>query len=187
MGVKFMKSVEDIPAEVRWKIAAQSSISLAMGYNMAFRQVLDDKVVDKIEESIWAEGGKQVKDIADSIGLPAGNAPEADKTWEIISNILIPGIEGEVVDSGPEMVVTKITSCPMLNNQREMGLKDEGRCIACRAFNKNAVESLNPNYTQSFTSRMCLGDDYCESVVETKHVIKLEPAAAGYHEEKEED
>ncbi|MCE7699905.1 MAG: hypothetical protein K8E24_014150 [Methanobacterium paludis] len=163
-----MVSIEDIPPEIRWEIAAKSSISLAMGYSTAFRQVLDDKVVDKIEESIWAEGGKQVKDIANSIGLPAGNAPEVDETWEIVSNILIPGIEGKVVDSNPDRAVSKITSCPMLNNQREMGLKDGGTCIACRAFSKNAVESLNPNYTQSFISRMCLGDDYCESLVERK-------------------
>jgi hypothetical protein len=163
-----MVSIEDIPPEIRWEIAAKSAVSLAMSYSLAFRQVLDDKVVDKIEENIWAEGGKQVKDIADSLGLPAGNVQEIDETWEIVSNILIPGTEGEIVDSSPERVVTKITSCPMLNNERELGLDDEGICIACRAFNKNAVKSLNPYYTQSFISRMCLGDDYCESVVERK-------------------
>jgi hypothetical protein len=104
-----MVSIEDIPPEIRWEIAAESSASLAMSYSMAFRQVLNDKVVDKIEEGIWAEGWKQVKDIADFLGLPSGNVQEIDKTWEIVSNILIPRTEGEIVDSSPEIVVTKIT------------------------------------------------------------------------------
>lgn len=164
-----MVSMEDIPAKLRWKIAAESSNSLAMGYSLAFRQVLDDKVVNRIEESVWAEGGKQVKDIADALGLPAGSIQEVDETWGIIGGILIPGVEGEVVKSNDKRVVTRITSCPLFNSQKEIGLENgEGMCIACRAFNKNAVESLNPEYTQRFTRRMCMGDDHCESVVEEK-------------------
>jgi hypothetical protein len=164
-----MVNMEDVPVELRWRIAAEASNNLAMGYSLAFRQVLDDKVVNRIEESVWAEGGKQMKDIADSLQMPTGNIQEVDETWGVIGGILIPGIEGEVVESNNKRMVTRITSCPLLNNQKEVGLEEgEGMCIACRAFNKNAVESLNPQYTQRFTRRMCLGDSYCESVVEEK-------------------
>jgi hypothetical protein len=160
-------SINDVPPEIRWEIAAKVSSNLARGYSSALRQVMDDKIV-KMEETIWAEEGKQVKNIASSLKLPTDTAPEVNETWLTVASIIIPGIENQVTDSSRNRVVTKITSCSMRSDQKDMGLPIGNLCRICKAFNKNAVESLNPDYTQSFTSRMCLGDSYCESVVELK-------------------
>ncbi|KAF5086720.1 hypothetical protein DSECCO2_53670 [anaerobic digester metagenome] len=180
-----MVSVDDIPAEVKWEIAAKSSMDLAMGYSAAMRQVLNDKVADELEETVWAEGGKGIAEIASSIGLPTGNAQEVENAWDVVGAIVMPGIEAEVVESSPDRVVDKITSCSTCSQAKEEGIPTEAVCRPCRAFNKNAIEALNPSYTQHFTKRMCLGDNYCEAVIEKKHGITLEAAPAGYHEEEE--
>lgn len=160
-------SIDDVPPEIRWEIAAKLSSNLARGYSSALRQVMDDKIV-KMEEVIWAEGGKQVKNIASSLKLPAGTAPEVNETWLTVASIIIPGIKSEITDSSLNRVVTKINSCSMCSDQKDMDLPIGNLCRICQAFNRNAVESLNPDYTQNFTRRMCLGDSYCESVVELK-------------------
>jgi hypothetical protein len=160
-------SIEDIPPEIRWEIAARVSSNLARGYSSALRHVMGEKIV-KMEEIIWAEGGKQVKNIASSLELPAETAPEINDTWLTVASIIIPGIKSEVKDSNLNKVVDKITRCSMYNEQKNLGLPLQDVCKICRVFNKNAVESLNPDYTQSFTKRICRGDDYCESVVELK-------------------
>jgi hypothetical protein len=165
-GVRSM-SVKDIPPEIRWEIAARLSSNLARGYSSALKHVMGEKIV-KMEEAIWAEEGKQVKNIATSLGLPAASAPEVDDAWLTVASIIIPGIKSEIVDSSLNKVVDKITSCSMCSEQKNLGLPIQDVCKICKAFNKNAVESLNPDYTQSFTKRMCRGDDYCESVVELK-------------------
>ena len=178
-----MLNVDDIPAEVKWQIAAKSSMGLAMGYSAAMRQFLNEKVAEELDEAVWTEGGKGMGDIASSLGLPAGNAQEIENAWNVIGDIVVPGIEAEAVKSSPERVVDRITSCSTCKQAKEEGFPTESVCRPCRAFNKAAIESLNPSYTMNFNKRMCLGDDYCESVIEKKGGITLEAAPAGYHEE----
>ena len=160
-------SINDVPPEIRWEIAAKVSSNLARGYSSALRQVMDDKIV-KMEEAIWAEEGKQVKNITSSLKLPTETAPEVNETWLTVASIIIPGIESHVTNSNRNRVVTKITNCSMCSDQKDMDLPIGNLCRICEAFNKNAVESLNPDYTQNFTRRMCLGDSYCESIVKLK-------------------
>ena len=75
-------SIDDIPPKIRWEIATKLSSNLARGYSSAHRQVMDDKIA-KMEEAIWAEGGKQMKNIAGSLKLPSNTVPCAvnKKIW----------------------------------------------------------------------------------------------------------
>jgi hypothetical protein len=51
-----------------------------------------------------------------------------------------------------------------------MGIDPKDGFGSCQAYGKSIVENLNPNYTQRFESGMCLGDSYCENVVELKNL-----------------
>lgn len=162
-----MVSIEDIPMKVRWDVATRSATDMRQGYAMAFRNILNDRMVEDVVEAIWAQGGRQVKDVADSLGLPHGNAQEVNDALGIVSGIILgPGFKIETVDSDENRVVDRVTSCPVFESSKKQNLPASGPCIACKAFNKYAVESLNPNYTQHTTKRMCMGDEYCESIIE---------------------
>ncbi len=59
-----MVSIEDIPAEARWMIAARSAGSMPMIFDMAFRKAFGDRISGKeiadVETIIMAEGGRAV-------------------------------------------------------------------------------------------------------------------------------
>jgi hypothetical protein len=160
--------LEDIPAEVRWEIATRSAQSLSIGYSQAFRQILGDETVEKVEEAIWAEGGKEIKTIADSMGLPAGNAIEVDDAFGFLGMIILGKMEYETLEATKDRVVQRITSCPNLNAHKEMNIPITSMPHLCQVFSTSAVEELNPEYTQSFSKRICAGDEYCEYAIELK-------------------
>jgi hypothetical protein len=81
-----MISIEDIPAEKGWEIAAKSASSMPLIYDMHFRKVLGEKY-DEIERPIW-EGGKEVKNLATALGLPSENAIEVNEAFGVIGTIL---------------------------------------------------------------------------------------------------
>jgi hypothetical protein len=164
-----MVDLKDIPAELRWAIAAKSATAMTWAYSIAFQDVIGKERFNEIARQIWTEGGKESKSMADMLGLPDGNAKEVDSTWGIIGSILNgPEITWDIIDDKDNRVVTRITGCPFLNRAREMGLDPKDAFGSCQAYNKSVVENLNPKYTQRFVSGMCLGAPYCESVVERK-------------------
>lgn len=77
--VKTVVRIEDIPIEVRWKIAAKSAGFMPLLYDKFFREELGDKY-DEIERPILTEVGKEMKDIAMILGLPSGNARQLVET-----------------------------------------------------------------------------------------------------------
>ncbi|MDD1763992.1 MAG: hypothetical protein LUQ70_04695 [Methanobacteriaceae archaeon] len=79
-----------------------------------------------------------------------------------------PEIESHVVEADEDHIVDRITGSAMLNAHHELGVSLTGLAEHCQAYNTNAVESINPQYTQHFTKSMCTGDKYCESYVELK-------------------
>ncbi len=163
-----MVRIKDIPAEVRWEIAARSATAMSFAYAASFERVFGDKS-DEIIKQIWIEGGKEAKALAEKLALPMGNAKEVDETWGVLSQILYgPEITWETQEEGEDRVVDRITGCPFLNRHREMGAGNEGLFDGCQAYSRSAVESLNPKYTQRFESAMCQGAPYCESIVELK-------------------
>ena len=163
-----MVILKDIPAEMRWAIAAKSATTMIWAYSIAFQEVVGKRFYE-ISQQIWKEGGKESKGLADMLNLPAKNAKEVNNTWGIVSGILYgPEFKEDIIEENDNRVVTKITSCPFLNRAKEMGIDPKDGFGSCQAYSKSIVENLNPNYTQRFESGMCLGDSYCENVVELK-------------------
>lgn len=163
-----MMDLKDIPAEMRWAIAAKSATAMAWAYGTAFQAVIGKKYFE-ISQQIWKEGGKEAKRLADTLGLPAGNAIEVDNSLGIISVILYgPEFKWDVIEEGEDRAVDRITGCPFLNRAREMGIEPKDGFGSCQAYTRSIVENLNPKYTQRFESGMCLGDSYCENIVELK-------------------
>jgi hypothetical protein len=164
-----MVEISDIPAEMRWAIAARLATALPWAYGVAFQEIIGKEKLYEIARQIWAEGGKEAKSIAEMLDLPTGNAREVDKAWGIIGEILDgPEIKWEVVEEEDDRVVTRIMGCPFLNRAREMGIDPKDSIGSCQEYCRSMVENLNPRYTQRFESGMCLGAPYCESVVELK-------------------
>jgi len=163
-----MVSINDIPAEVRWEIAALSATAMSFAYGAFLERALGDKY-GEIVKQIWIEGGKEAKGLAEKLALPVGNAKEVDETWGLLSQILYgPEITWETVEEGKDRAVDRITGCPFLNRTREMGSDSKGLFDTCQVYSRSVVENLNPRYTQRFVSGMCLGAPYCETVVERK-------------------
>jgi hypothetical protein len=160
--------LEDIPSEVRWEIATKASMASSIGYGMAFRQILGEDTVRKVEESITAQGGKELKNIADSLGMPAENAIEVDDAYGFIGMAIVGKMEYETLESSETRVVQRITSCPNLNTHKDMKAPIISMPHLCQVYSSSAVEELNPKYTHSFTKKMCAGDDCCEYAVELK-------------------
>jgi len=164
-----MVSIEDIPVEVRWEIAAKAASATPLAYDMVFREVLGDRY-DEIELPIYIGAGKEMKSLAAAPGLPTDNAGDLDEAQNVLTTILY-GPEfafGKVEEAG-DRVVSKVTGCAVLNQALEMGLDPKVVCLAgCQTLCKSTIENLNPKYTQRFTSAMCAGDPYCEMVIELK-------------------
>ncbi len=160
--------MSDIPAEVRWEIAAKSATALPVIYDMIFRKALGSKY-DEIELPIWIEGGREVKKIADALHLPAQNAREIGDAYKIVSKVLFgPELRVKKTAEGDFKVVGRVIGCPLLNRALEMGVRPGVLINACQAYSRSAVENLNPRYTHRHTRRMCMGDPYCEAVIELK-------------------
>lgn len=164
-----MISIEDIPAENRWEIAARSASAVPLLYDMHFRKVLGEKY-DEIERQIWTQGAREVKNLAMALGLPSGNAREIGETIGLVGTILYgPEFKFQEGETASGLMVGRTTGCPILNRAREMGLDPKITALpACKVFEKSAVENLNPEYAHRLNSNMCSGDEYCEMVIERR-------------------
>ena len=165
-----MVNINDIPAETRWEIATRSANFATVAQDALLREAFDnDEIIDEIEQRIWAGGGRAVRDIATALGLPSGNAIEIDEALGVVSAIILgPGFDAELTEASESLVKGRITSCPMLNTHRELGVPTAGTHLHCQAFCENGIQGMNPRYTTRYTKRMCTGDDCCEYAVELK-------------------
>ncbi len=160
--------LDDIPAELRWKIATNAFKGFFLGYGMAFRQMLDEKTVKNVEEIVWVEEGKKAKKIADILRLPLENAVDVNNALNIVGTIIMGKRKNEIQDAARELVIDRFTKCPNFNANAEIYTPVISMPDLCQAYCTSAVESFNPRYTQMFTKRMCAGDDYCESIIGLK-------------------
>jgi hypothetical protein len=163
-----MVSIEEIPVEERWIIAAKSAGFMPLLYDKFFRKALGEKY-DEIERPILMEAGKEMKDIAMALGLPSSNARQIVETVGILSTISFgPENKYEPVVETENGAMGKITECAIRNSAIQMGLDPEISALtACQTMMRSVVESLNPEYTLKVdTKNMCSGDKYCEMVVE---------------------
>jgi hypothetical protein len=162
-----MVYAEDIPAEMKWEIAAKSATAMPWIYGMAFQGLIDEKRFHEIDQQIWKEGGREAKRLADKLDLPAKNAKEVNSAWGIVSTILYgPELKEDIIEENENRVVTRITGCPFLNRAKEMGIEPKDGFESCQAYSRSIVENLNPKYSQRFISGMCLGARYCENIIE---------------------
>ena len=164
-----MVSIEDIPAEQRWEIAARAASAIPLAYDIAFREAIGEKY-DEIERPIYIEAGKEIKNLASALGLPTGNAREINETSGIIATILNgPELKVETTEEGDDRTVGTVTQCPILNRAVEMGLDPKIVALtACQTYHKSAVENLNPGFNLQVNKSMCSGDPYCEMVIERR-------------------
>ncbi|PXF61755.1 MAG: hypothetical protein C4B59_02570 [Candidatus Methanogaster sp.] len=163
-----MVSIEDIPAEVRWEIAAKAASATPLAYDMVFREALGDKY-DEIERPIYVEAGKEMKSLATALGLPTDNARDLDDAQNVLTTILYgPEFEFGNVEGTGDRAVGKATGCAVLNRALEMGLDPKICLEACQTFCKSTIENLNPKYTTRSIRNMCAGDPYCEMVIELR-------------------
>ncbi len=163
-----MATIEDIPVELRWEIAAKSATVMPIIYDMIFRKALGERY-DAIELPIWVEGGKEVKKIAQALGLPVESARDISDTYGIISKIIFgPELKWRMMERKANRAVSRGTECPFLNRAIEMGMNPALLINACQAYNRSAIENLNQKYTTKSTKAMCKGDPYCENIVELK-------------------
>jgi hypothetical protein len=75
-----MVDAKDIPAEMKWEIAAKSATAMPWVYGMALRGLIDEKRFHEIDQQIWKEGGREAKRLADKLNLPSRNAKEVNST-----------------------------------------------------------------------------------------------------------
>ena len=164
-----MVSIEDIPAEQRWEIAAGAASAIPLAYDIAFREAIGEKY-DEIERPIFVEAGKEIKNLASALGLPTGNAREIYETFGTIATILNgPELKVETTEEGDDRTVGTVTQCPIFNRAVEMGLDPKIVALtACQTYHKSAVENLNPGFNLQVKKRMCGGDPYCEMVIERR-------------------
>jgi len=168
-------NINDIPAELRWEIAAKSASAMPLAQIMIFREAFGDKyqefesMMEAADRKSMMESAKQASNLAKELGLPTKTAEDVDNTQGIIYGILLgPELKYEIVKSSSNQVQTHITGCPMLNRAKEMGINAELLYEGCTAQNKSTVENLNSKYSQRFTKAMCMGDPYCETCTELK-------------------
>lgn len=164
-----MVSIEDIPVETRWEIAAKAASSVPLLYDKYFRKVLKEKYDDN-ERPIWIESGKEMKNLAEVLDLPRDKALEISESLGIMGTILYgPEMKTELVDATEDRAVGRKIQCSVLNRANEMGLDPKiSAQRACMVFMKTAVETLNPAFAYQLNKSMCSGDDYCEMVIEKR-------------------
>lgn len=168
-------NIEDIPAEVRWEIAAKSANTMPFAQERIYKAVFGEKykeiepMLEAADFELRIESGKQISNMAKELGLPSKTAVDVDNTQSIASKIpLGPELEYETTKSSSDQVQTRITSCPVLNRARKMEVDSEFLFDHCVAQNKSTIENLNPKYTQRITKAMCMGDPYYETCTELK-------------------
>jgi len=160
--------IDDISAEMRWELATRSATARSVIYDLVFRKAVGEKY-EEIELPIWQEGGKDLKRVANTLGLTARTAAELGKTYSLVSSILFgPEFKAEIAKLKDDQVSLKITDCPMLNRAGELGMYPGLLLSACQAYSRSAIENLNPQYTFRPAKQMCRGDENCEILISKK-------------------
>jgi AcrR family transcriptional regulator len=125
------------------------------------------------EIDYFEDSGKEMKNIIDSIGLPAEDAIELFDAWEHVTRIMMGKTEYEILNANKDRLIFHVISCP-IREYEKIDVNDIFSSDYCSEYCKSVVETLNPKYTQRFTKQMCAGDEYCESIVELKNDMKSE-------------
>ncbi|MBI5680480.1 MAG: helix-turn-helix transcriptional regulator [Methanobacterium sp.] len=113
--------------------------------------------------------GKEIKTMADSMGLQAEDAVQIRDAWLTLTRIIMGGVEHETIENTSNRVIENVTLCPAFNSHKETGATPDKNMIeGCPRYCTILVETLNSKYAPRFTKKMCAGDDFCEVIIELK-------------------
>ncbi|WOF17005.1 hypothetical protein F1737_10105 [Methanoplanus sp. FWC-SCC4] len=163
------RTYEKIPAEIRWKIAAQAADYFPYEYDEKFRVISAgrcDGEINEAESEIWKEAGKKQRIIADELNFRLEDSYDVAMAYTAIaSSILGPETEIELIKESGDCTRITTNSCPMLRIAIEKGTDTQRTEKLCMDYSKAAVNSLNPDYRIDFNRNMCNGDISCEIVI----------------------
>ncbi|MGA7799043.1 MAG: hypothetical protein WB986_10525 [Methanoregula sp.] len=163
-----MLDLKDIPDAVRWRFAAECAATLPALYDVAFREALGEKY-DALEQEIWMELARMVQDVVHDCSLPARNAQEIARSFQIATVILFgPEYGGETIGLADDGATVLVKRCPFLIHGHTLATDHEHTFSRCMALTLTAVPLLNKNYTARFVRTMCTGDRQCEIRIEKK-------------------
>jgi hypothetical protein len=165
---EIMVRIEEIPLEIRWRLASKILTYLPFAYDRTFRELVGD-AYNPLVRGIYKVIAEDSRAIAEAFDMPMNNATDIAETLGVVSAILYgPGFETERLEARGEKAVLRITACPMIRLAGEMDLDVENAFNGCAAYFSSLVEDLNPEYVLRYSGGACLGDAYCEMTIEKK-------------------
>ena len=160
-----MPDLKSIPAEVKWRLAADCAAQLPAMYDVAFRKVLGEKY-DEIELEIWIELSRRAVSIAQDLELPVKNAHDLAESMRTVMIILFgPDYKSETIDVSDDDSVIVIKRCPFLDKGNETGAHGEHTFPRCMALTLTTVPGLKKDFSVRYVRSMCTGDRQCEMKV----------------------
>jgi len=161
------ETVERVPAETRWAIAAQALTGAIIATNKALLDIVGQEKYYEVTGQIWSELGKASKQVADALGLVGDDAKSVAETVQFVATVVMgPERKMETVEATAEKAVVRCTGCPWWNRTKELGISDDLCSSGDAAWNDGLAKSLNPKVTASLTGSMPRGDPHCEWVYE---------------------
>jgi hypothetical protein len=163
-----MPDLKDIPDNVRWRYAAECAAKLPVLYEIAFREAFGPKFA-ALEQDIWMEIARMVRDIVHTSSFPVRNAKEIAQAVQNATIILFgPEYGGETIELADDDAVVLVKRCPFLIHSHTLATDHEHTFSRCMALTLTAVPLLNNKYTARFVRTMCTGDRQCEIRIEKK-------------------
>lgn len=163
-----MVRIEEIPVELRWRLASRILTYLPFAYDRTFRELVGDTYNPRVRDIFKGMAGDS-RAIAEAFDMPMNNATDIAETLGVVSAILYgPGFETECHEARGGKAVLRITACPLIRLAKEMDVDPENAFNGCAAYFSSLVEDLNPDYTLRYSGGACLGDAYCEMTIEKK-------------------
>jgi hypothetical protein len=168
-----MVNIDQIPVEVRWRLATQAVNDLPFVYGMVYRNVVGEmysRELDEASRQIWMEAGKEQAAVARAFALPVKNALQVAQAFSTVC-VLYMGPEmdnGEVRQGGGDSAVITLERCPMYTRSLKWGMDPKKIITDCRAYCMAGVQALNPDYDVKFEKSLCAGDAGCRMRVEKK-------------------
>ncbi|MDD1653532.1 MAG: hypothetical protein LUQ64_03190 [Methanomicrobiales archaeon] len=168
-----MVNIDQIPAEVRWRLATQAVNDLPFVYGMVYRNIVGEMYTRELDEAsrrIWMEAGKEQAAVARAFALPVRNAMQVAQAFATVC-VLYMGPEmnnGEVRPGEGDSAVLTLERCPMYTRSLKWGMDPKKIITDCRAYCMAGVQALNPDYEVKFEKSLCAGDAGCKMRVEKK-------------------
>lgn len=162
-----MVRVKDIPEATRWRMAAHVLTRLVVA--LGSREESGEEI-SSFQRRICSEMADAILEIADRYGMPRDHAADLVQTLGAVSVILFgPEFETRYIEGFPEEGVIRLAECPMFSEDAARGIPPDQVNRVCRAYVANAVSALNDDFTITITKARCLGDSFCEMIIERRN------------------